>query len=472
MSTHKNNGHTSGASHNRLIKRRRPDTAAMLGGTSTKGKGKNVSKKRSGTKRKRKGRRISSAEFEARKNAALQLIAENNPAAANLFAEAVTPERCRGKEEEILNSLEFEAQREQVKAQEHKAAQALALQEQADEVAADVTGIAPHTPFPVESLPSVVGRYVAAAAAAIGCAASFVALPLLVCLARAIGNRRVIRLKQSWTEPAILWAAIVGNSGSHKTPAMLASTRFVQRYEAKLAELNKQAMDNFSSDELRFKRSYKRWEKCKSDEPPPRPPEEPAIVRCSTTDITVEALVARLASQFDGLLVCPDELAGWVGGIAQYKRGKGSDLGFWLASWSGVPHTKDQKTGSKQTYYVPRASVCLVGGIQPGVLRAAIGNEHLQDGLCARLLLAWPPSPPRVWSDANVDATTEDSMNKLFERLVALEPETADSGRQEPIALSLTTGAFKLFKQEFNARGKEMQASDDDLRAALSKLEA
>ena len=79
-----------------------------------------------------------------------------------------------------------------------------------DEVLSTVSGIdrqqtpapnaASYKPFPVDALPEVVGIYVSAAAAAIGCDPAFIALPLLVSLARAIGNRMVIRLKSTWLE--------------------------------------------------------------------------------------------------------------------------------------------------------------------------------------------------------------------------------------------------------------------------------
>ena len=59
-------------------------------------------------------------------------------------------------------------------------------------------------PFPVHVLPSPVGDYVHAASKAIGCDPSFIALPVLAGLSRAIGNGRVIRLKRTWTEPAII----------------------------------------------------------------------------------------------------------------------------------------------------------------------------------------------------------------------------------------------------------------------------
>src|SRR5262245_23967354 len=50
-------------------------------------------------------------------------------------------------------------------------------------------------PFPVDALPEQVRGFVSAAAKAIGCDASFVALPLLVALAASIGNTRRLQLK-------------------------------------------------------------------------------------------------------------------------------------------------------------------------------------------------------------------------------------------------------------------------------------
>ena len=74
--------------------------------------------------------------------------------------------------------------------------------------------IEPYRPFPVEALPAQVGLFVDQAAKAIGCDPCYVALPLLVGFSGAIGNTRLILLKGGWTEPAILWAAIIGESGT------------------------------------------------------------------------------------------------------------------------------------------------------------------------------------------------------------------------------------------------------------------
>jgi hypothetical protein len=196
------------------------------------------------------------------------------------------------------------------------------------------TEIEPYKPFPIDVLPAVVSEFVAAASRAIGCDPAFVALPLLGCLARAIGNKRIIRLKRTWAEPAIIWAAIVGKSGTHKTPALQAATSFLNRAQAKAIADFENAKAHHDQEIALYERDYAAWKRSKSSEPPPWPPVEPVCNRFITTDCTIEALAFLLHSQYDGVLVPRDELAGWLGGIAEYKGGKGSDLGHWLA----VPH--------------------------------------------------------------------------------------------------------------------------------------
>ncbi len=332
--------------------------------------------------------------------------------------------------------------------------------------------IEPYQPFPIGVLPVVVGNFVGAASCAIGCDASFIALPLLGCLARAIGNKRVIRLKRTWTEPAIVWAAIVGKSGTHKTPALQAATMFLSHAQQKAIAAFEEAAGKFEEEKAVYERDYQAWKRSRSTEPPPWPPEEPVCNRFITTDCTIEALAFLLHSQFDGVLIPRDELAGWLGGIAEYKGGKGSDLGHWLASWSAAPLTVDRKTGAIKMIHVPRASVSIVGGIQPGVLRKAIGQEHMQDGLCARLLLAMPESKPVRWTDAIVDQDTEAAMAGVFDRLIGMTSGADGDGNPEPFAMPLSDGAKAVWVDYFNRHRAELADLDDDLAAAWSKLEA
>jgi hypothetical protein len=336
----------------------------------------------------------------------------------------------------------------------------------------DPVEVQTYQPFPISTLPVAIAKYVDAASHAIGCDPSFIALPLLGSLARAIGNKRVIRLKRTWTEPAIIWAAIVGKSGTHKSPALMASMTFLNRHQQQAITKFQEAVARFDQDKALYDRDYSAWRKSKTTEQPPWPPQEPVCQRFVTTDCTIEALAFLLHSQFDGVLVPRDELAGWLGGIAEYKGGKGSDLGHWLSTWNAAPLTVDRKTGAIKMIHVPRASVSIVGGIQPGVLRKAIGLEHMQDGLCARLLLAMPDPKPVTWTDAIVDQATEAAVGQVFERLIGMESAADGDGNPEPYAVPLSDAASPVWIEYFDRHRAELSGLDDDLAAAWSKLEA
>lgn len=328
-------------------------------------------------------------------------------------------------------------------------------------------------PFPVSALPEVVADYVSAAAGAIGCDESFLALPLLGCLARAIGNRRVIQLKRGWTEPAIIWAAFVGKSGSHKSPALSAATQPLHiRESARLCQLSVD-MVSYQRELSLFEKDMQTWRRSKTTEPPPTPPEEPGCERLIVGDTTIEAVASVLAKQFDGVLMVRDELAGWLDGIGEYKKGgKGSDLAHWLASWSAAPMVVDRKSSSQRLLHIPRAAVSITGGIQPGVLRRAIGREHLIDGLCARLLLAMPEQKAVSWTDAVVSDSVENSINDLFDRLFSINHEVDESEQMKPYSMPLTSEARELWISFYNEHRAEMVGLDDDLAACWSKLEA
>src|SRR5215218_6502468 len=73
--------------------------------------------------------------------------------------------------------------------------------------------------FPIDALPRATRRLVSEAAASIGCPADLIGVPLLVTLASAIGNSRVLKLKGGWEEGATIYAASVAPPGAKKTPA-------------------------------------------------------------------------------------------------------------------------------------------------------------------------------------------------------------------------------------------------------------
>jgi hypothetical protein len=329
------------------------------------------------------------------------------------------------------------------------------------------------TPFPVDVLPEPIRRFVTESAKAIGCDASYVALPLLSGLASAIGNTHRIALKRGWTEPAIVWTAIVGESGTAKSPALELALRPIRKRQHHAMREHAEAMKEHADALAIHERDAAQWKRSKSDTPPPAKPEAPIADRCWTDDATTEALAVLLQQNPRGLLMVRDELAGWFN-FDRYAQGKGGDAAKWLEMFGGRPMVVDRKTGG--TLYVPRAAVSIAGGIQPETLRRALGQEHRDNGLAARLLLTCPPRKPKRWTEADVNADTEAAVAAVFDRLFGLtmevDPESpALEPDYRPRLVRLADDGKRAWVTFYNEHATEQAELSGDLSAAWSKLE-
>jgi hypothetical protein len=327
-------------------------------------------------------------------------------------------------------------------------------------------------PFPVDSLPAPIDRYVTNAAKSIGCDASMVALATLACLAGAVGNTRRIMLKASWIEPCIIWAVIVSESGTQKSPAIeFPSSALFRRQKAAFKEYMK-LKAGYDQEVLRYQAELKEWQNSgrKRREDPPEKPVEPVKVRYVVSDVTVEALGPIQSENPRGVLVVRDELNGWFGSFDQYKGGKGSDTAFWLSAFHGRTYVVDRRT-NRVTIVVERASVGILGGIQPGILKKSLGREHCEDGIAARLLMCSPPRRAKRWSDAVISAKLQQELDGVFDRLLALDFGANAEGEKVPVDLPLDPDAKSAFVEWADEHGLQQTQFVGDLAAAYSKLE-
>jgi hypothetical protein len=350
-----------------------------------------------------------------------------------------------------------------------KAVEALADKTDADTVTPDAPAVPAFTPFPADVLPEPIRGFVTDAAKAIGCDASYIALPLLSGLASAIGNTHRIALKRGWTEPAIVWTAIVGESGTAKSPALELGLRPIRKRQHDAMKEHAEAMRQHADAMAMHERDAAHWRRSKSDTPPPAKPEAPIADRCWTDDVTTEALAVLLQQNPRGMLLSKDELAGWFN-FDRYAGGKGGgDAAKWLEMFGGRPMVVDRKTGG--TLYVPRAAVSIAGGIQPETLRRALGQEHRDNGLAARLLLTCPPRKPKRWTEADVNAGTEAAVAMVFDRLFGLTPETDDDGDERPRLVTLADDGKRAWVTFYDEHAGEQVNLSGDEAAAWSKLE-
>ncbi len=326
-----------------------------------------------------------------------------------------------------------------------------------------------YRPFPIDVLPEPVRTFVTEAAGAIGCDLAYVALCALAGLAASIGNTRRIKLKGSWCEPSVLWTAIVGESGTLKSPALdvaLAPLRHLQAKAIDRYRIEKKAHDEKVE---RYLQSNRRRERRILGGGEPRP-DAPIAWRLLCSDITVEALAILLQNAPRGLLLVRDELSGWIKGFDQYKKGQGSDAPHFLGMHRAGDLLIDRKIKS-ELIYIPRAAVSVTGGIQPRILKRTLGAEHLDNGLAARLLLAMPPRLPKHWTDQEISPSITTCLSDLYGRLLELDLIVNSGGETVPVDLPLTASGRDAWIQFFNRHGVEQARREGDLAAAFSKLE-
>jgi hypothetical protein len=308
-----------------------------------------------------------------------------------------------------------------------------------------------YRPFPLKALPEPLRGYSAGAAASIGCDVACVAVPLLPVLAAAVGNTRRIELKRGWTEPAVIWATVVAESGTLKSPALDAALAPVrQRQKAAVAEW-KEAQEAYKQEDLK---------ECIAP---------PVCNRYLTADATVEALAAILQDNPCGLLLARDELNGWLGSMDAYKNGKG-DMAHYLEMHRASQMIVDRKTGPVPLIHVPRAALSIAGTTQPETFRRALGREHFENGLLPRFLTVLPPQKEREWSEQTVDESVAESFAAVVNRLYGIGFDPRLDG-DEPFVLPLSPAAKEAWIAFYNRHGHEQLALDGDLAAAWSRLE-
>lgn len=226
-------------------------------------------------------------------------------------------------------------------------------------------------------------------------------LPLLVTLGTAIGNSRLVKIKNSWLEGAALYGAVVANTGSMKTPALKLMTEPLRKAQTN----NKHT-----------------W----------------------TSDTTVERLAELLSENPRGLLIYKDELTGLVRSMNQYKKG-GADREFYLSCWSGDSFAIDRKQLAadqrRTSIHVSRPFISVVGCIPPLLLPTLTSGHSLEDGLLQRFLFTEAVSVPVRLSKADIDPAAMTIYRALVERLVELDGQAG-----EPTILELTDEAWEVYQ--------------------------
>jgi hypothetical protein len=117
--------------------------------------------------------------------------------------------------------------------------------------------------------------------------------------------------------------------------------------------------------------------------------------------------------------------------------------------------------------FVPRASLSIVGGIQPATLTQVIGQEHVGNGLLARFLLAAPPRRRKRFATTTADFATVEAMRRLVDTLHGL---AMLDGQPKP--LPLTADGDSAFAEFYERHAIRQEEASGPIASMLAKAEA
>ena len=267
-----------------------------------------------------------------------------------------------------------------------------------------------YRPFPVEALAPVLRDYVAQLAASIPADPAFAALPALVLAGAAAGAAVAVSPKRKFVEVPALWACVVGDSGTGKSPsarpterlAFNIDTRMRLRYEAEVANYLR------AVEELRARQGQDAPDGENAPAPAARPT-RPVREHFALVDCTIERLAEVLSHSRRGVVMVRDELDGWFSSFTRYKgKGGGSDVPNWLSLYDAGPLRVHRRTGEPRDIEVDGSFVAVSGGIQPDILRAVLSDPaYVASGLAARVMFASPPKAVPRWSEAELSPEAE-----------------------------------------------------------------
>lgn len=233
-----------------------------------------------------------------------------------------------------------------------------------------------NTNFPIDIFPKEIKSFIIESSNTLNLSVDYMGCSFLWVVSLCVGNTMVIEVKPGWREVANLWLAMVGKPGWGKTPA-------IKQIIAPLQKLN-----IFEQKDYQKKyKAYKEFELLtKKEKEHSQEVLKPVNQQFILNDVTLEALVQIHEQNPKGVGVFMDELNGWAKDMNKYRAG--SDLEFWLSTWSGAPVSLNRKTSDSS--FVDKPFISVLGGIQPSIFNQLATGDNAENGFIDRILLSYP----------------------------------------------------------------------------------
>ena len=259
--------------------------------------------------------------------------------------------------------------------------------EEAESKQNDTTPAKQWQPFPLDTLPRHLRLFVTEVSRSIGIDSANTAASVLSIVSGVIGRMFRLKIKIGYQEHAMLWVALIADSGLGKSPALDFARKPIDRLQIESWERYKVAKEQYDTEFEEYLRQQRNRKK--EDYIVPIKPTEPVMSCYSVSDATTEALLPILSENPYGVCLVRDELAAFFNGMDAYRSGS-VDRQVYIEIHGGRFVQAHRKTGVR--YLAAKTpSLSIIGGIQSDVIRRTIHAEpeFLTTGLGARFLMVY-----------------------------------------------------------------------------------
>jgi hypothetical protein len=283
--------------------------------------------------------------------------------------------------------------------------------------------------FPIEVFPFKIQTLIAEANRTLYFPIDYIASAILAAGSIALGRKLIVKVKEGWTEQAVLYIALVGSPGDNKSHPLEFALKPIMKAQSEIYDEYKIALDQYRKLTDEEKQGQ-------------RPPVWKQYI---LNDFTNEALLSAHLYNLNGIGVYKDELMGWINEMNRYRNG--GDEQFWISNFSGKPIVVNRKSG--ENYQIDHPFISVIGTVQPGIMDQIFTNEKSANGFTDRILFAYPENLSAMkWTELEIESEYIIKYDEIIGNIISLA--ISDDKFVQSKTIGFDESAKKIFKDFYD----------------------
>lgn len=300
--------------------------------------------------------------------------------------------------------------------------------------------------FPIRVLPLKIQEIARVTSECLGFPLDFISASLCFAISVAIGNTHSVKIKEGWSERALLFITLVAPSGSNKSAPLSFAMQPLLNHDFKESQ-------NFKKLFKEYQSTISLTRKDREEQGIFKLPDEPIQKRLVVSDVTPESLATIHEQNKRGICLYVDELKSWINNFNRYNTGSSEQL--WLSVFSCKPIIIDRRSLTNSVS-IKRSFIGVIGSIQYGLLKDLAKGDRSDSGFLDRILFVIPRDlSKKYWSLKELPSHIIPLWNNMLNDLLKLD--CAVDQNNDPVPLELP------FEDQAKKRLYEWQKHNTDL---------